>query len=38
MEAYEETIEERLRKDALRRMTDYIHPEITLSHQPIKAR
>lgn len=38
MHYQEETMEERLRRQAIRRITDYTHPEINLSHQPINAR
>ncbi len=38
MHYQEETIEERLRRQALTRITDYTHPEINLTHQPINAR
>jgi hypothetical protein len=38
MDNYDETIEERLRRQALKRVTDYTHPEVTLAHQPINAR
>lgn len=38
MDHYDETIEERLRRQALKRVTDYTHPDVTLTHQPINAR
>jgi hypothetical protein len=38
MHYQEPTLEERLRQEALTRITDYAHPEINLAHYPINAR